>query len=77
MKRQTSLTPRRARLLFLLALAGSLAGTLLGPRLVGAFRGAPEWLLPAILMGAVLLAMVAGYAALHMQLGPPTPGRER
>ena len=69
MKRQTSLTPRRARLLFLLALAGSLTGTLLGPRLVGALRGAPEWLLPAILMGAVLLAMVAGYAALHMGLG--------
>ena len=69
MKRQTSLTPRRERLLFLLALAGSLTGTLLGPRLVGALRGAPEWLLPAILMGAVLLAMVAGYAALHMGLG--------
>ena len=69
MKQPASLTPRSARLLFLLALAASLAGTLLGPRLVGAFRGAPEWLLPAILMGAVLLAMVAGYAALHMGLG--------
>ena len=69
MKRPAALSPARARWLFVLAIAGSLAGTLLGPRLVAAFAGAPAWLLPAILMGAVLLAMVAGYAALHMALG--------
>ena len=64
-----ALTPARARWLFALAIAGSLVGTLLGPRVVGAFAGAPAWLLPAVLIGALLLAMLAGYAALHMGLG--------
>ncbi len=60
------LTPRRALAFFLFALVGSLTGTLAGPRIVGAFEGAPEWLLPAILCVSILLALVATYMAFHL-----------
>jgi len=66
MKSQQVLTPRRAILTFVLAVAGALTGILAGPRLVAAFRDAPQWLLPAILVASVLLALVAAYVALHL-----------
>lgn len=60
------LTPGRALAFFLVALAGSLTRTLAGPRIVGAFDGAPEWLLSAILCVSILLALVATYMAFHL-----------
>ncbi|MFZ7095016.1 hypothetical protein ACOPJQ_04710 [Luteimonas dalianensis] len=57
---------RRALLVFLLALAGSVTGILLGPRIVAAFDGAPGWLLPAVMMVSVLLALVAAYVAFRI-----------
>ena len=66
MKNRKTLSPRRALALFLLAIAGSVTGTLAGPRVVAAFQGSPAWLLPAILCVSVLLALVAAYAAFHL-----------
>jgi amino acid transporter len=66
MKNQRTLTPRRALLIFLLAIAGSITGTLAAPHIVAAFDGAPAWLLPAILAISVLLALIATYTAFHL-----------
>ena len=60
------LSTRRALLVFVLAMAGSLTGTLAGPKVVAAFQGAPPWLLPAILVVSVLLALLATFAAFHL-----------
>ena len=60
------LTFRRTLALFLLALAGSVTGVLFGPRIVAAFHGAPEWLLPVVMAASVLLALVAGYLAFRI-----------
>ena len=59
-------TPRRALPIFLLAMAGSLTGTLVGPKIVAAFHGTPAWVLPAILAVSVLLALLAAYVAFHL-----------
>lgn len=56
----------RALVVFLLALAGSATGVLLGPRIVAAFDGAPAWLLPAVMIASVLLALVAAYVAFRI-----------
>jgi len=56
----------RALAMFLLALAGSVTGILLGPRIVAAFDGAPVWLLPVVMTASVLLALVAAYAAFRI-----------
>ena len=50
----------------LLALAGSVIGILLGPAIVATLDGAPAWLLPAIMMVSVLLALVAAYVAFRV-----------
>lgn len=60
------LTPRQALLIFLLAMAGSLAGTLAGPKIVAAFQGAPTWVLPTVLAISALLALLATYIAFHL-----------
>ncbi|MGO1718933.1 MAG: hypothetical protein ACTHZI_01900 [Luteimonas sp.] len=57
---------RRALPVFLLALAGSVTGILLGPRIIAAFDGAPVWLLPVVMAVSVLLALVAGYLAFRI-----------
>lgn len=57
---------RRALVVFLLALTGSVTGVLLGPRIVAAFDGAPVWLLPAVMIASVLLALVAAYVAFRI-----------
>lgn len=57
------LSARRALVVFLLALAGSLVGAIAGPRIVGMFAGTPEWLLPLVLAASLLLALIAAYAA--------------
>ena len=69
MKKKPTLTPRKALMLFILAMGGALTGTLLAPRVITAFHGTPEWLLPAVLFVSVLLALVAGYAALNLATG--------
>ena len=66
MKKKPTLTPRKALMLFILAMGGALTGSLLAPRVVTAFHGTPDWLLPSILCVSVLLALVAGYAALNL-----------
>ena len=50
---------KRALIICLFALAGSLAGVLLGRVLMHYFPDAPPWLLPAIVIGAIALALVA------------------
>src|SRR5690606_21769950 len=57
------LTPRKALMFFTFALVGSLTGTLVGPRIVGAFDGSPVWLLPGILCVLILLALIVAYMA--------------
>lgn len=57
---------RRTLVVFLLALAGSVTGVLLGPRIVAAFDGTPDGLLPALMAASVLLALVAGYLAFRI-----------
>lgn len=66
MTNSRKVTPRKALVFFLFALTGSLTGTLAGPHIVGAFDGAPVWLLPAILCVSILLALVATYMAFHL-----------
>ena len=66
MKSEQVLTPRRAILTFVLAVAGALTGILAGPRLAAAFQNAPQWLLPAILVASVLLALVGAYVAFRL-----------
>lgn len=66
MSKQTTISFRRALALFLLALAGSVTGILLGPHIVAAFDGAPAWLLPAVMVVSVLLALVAAYIAFRI-----------
>lgn len=66
MTNSRKVTPRQALVFFLFALTGSLTGTLAGPLIVGAFDGAPVWLLLAILCVSILLALVATYVALHL-----------
>lgn len=56
------LSLRRSLLVYLLALVGSIVGIAAAPRLVAAAEGAPPWLLPAVLMSAVTLGLVAAYA---------------
>lgn len=56
-------TPRRTLVLFLLSLGGALTGIILGPRIVAAFSGTPEWLLPVVMVVSVLLALLAGAIA--------------
>ena len=65
------LSLRRALLVFLLALAGSVSGILLGPRIVAVFDGAPAWLLPAITGVSVLLALVVVYAVFRIASRAP------
>ena len=60
------LTPRKALMFFTFALVGSLTGTLVGPRIVGAFDGSPVWLLPVILCVLILLALIVTYMAFHL-----------
>jgi len=60
------ITPRRVLLVLLLAIAGSLTGTLVGPQILAAFHGTPAWVLPAILVVSVLLALLATYVAFHL-----------
>src|SRR5690606_25778158 len=55
------LTPRKALMFFTFALVGSLTGTLVGPRIVGAFDGSPVWLLPGILCVLILLALIVAH----------------
>ena len=69
MKNTRFLSPRPAVLIFLLAITGSLTGTLAGPRIVAAFNDAPSWLLPAVLVVSVLLALLAAYVAFHLATG--------
>jgi len=52
-------TSKRAILIFSIALAGSLAGAFFGSVLVSQFSDAPPWLLPAVVIGVVALALVA------------------
>jgi len=65
-------TPRRFLVFFLFALAGSVTGILVGPRIVAAFEGAPAWLLPAVLCASVLLALIAAYLAFRLAGGRAT-----
>ena len=60
------LTPRKALMFFTFALVGSLTGTLVGPRIVGAFDGSPVWLLPGILCVLILLALIVAYMAFRL-----------
>ena len=53
---------KRALLIFLGALAGSLVGVVFGRVLLQQFPDAPPWLLPAIVIGAVGLVLVAVFA---------------
>lgn len=55
------LSARRALVVFLLALAGSLVGALAGPHIVAMFAGTPEWALPLLLAASFLLALIAVY----------------
>ncbi|MFP7723633.1 hypothetical protein [Lysobacter sp. A3-1-A15] len=55
--------------MFLPALAGALAGTLAGPRIVALFGGAPDWVMPAVLAVSVMLALLAAYVAFHLATG--------
>lgn len=57
---------RRVLMVFLLALAGSVTGILLGPRIVAAFDGAPVWLLPVVMAVSILLALAAAYLAFRI-----------
>ncbi len=66
MNRTKPLSARRALVVFLLAMAGSLTGTLAGPRIVSMFAGTPDWVLPTVLAASVLLALLAVYAAFHL-----------
>ena len=66
MTNQRPLTFHRALVVFLLALAGSVIGILLGLAIVATLDGAPAWLLPAIMMVSVLLALVAAYVAFRV-----------
>lgn len=66
MERTSRLTPRSAFFVVLLAMVGSITGTLFGPRAVAVLHSAPPWLLPAILIASVLLASLAGYTALKL-----------
>ena len=66
MKSKATLTPRNALIIFVFAMCGSLTGTLVTLSVGTAFREAPQWLLPAIAFASVLLAIVAGYAGLHL-----------
>jgi len=61
-----AVAPRRALILFLFALAGSVTGMLAGPHVVKILEGSPIWLLPAILCASVLLALVAAYLAFRL-----------
>lgn len=62
-------TPRRLITFFLISLAGAVIGIFAGPHLVGAFDGQPAWLLPVVLCGSVLLALVAGFLAFRILAG--------
>lgn len=66
MKPAPRATFSRTLVVFALALAGSVAGILIGPRIVAAFNHSPSWLLPAIMAASVLLALVAAYAAFRV-----------
>lgn len=66
MTNQRPLTFHRALVVFLLALAGSVTGILLGPHIVAAFDGAPVWLLPAVMVISTLLALLAAYIAFRI-----------
>lgn len=63
------LSSHRALVVFLLALGGSVAGVLLGPRIVGAFDGAPAWVLPAVMAVSVLFAFVVACVAIQIASG--------
>ena len=63
------LSARRALLVFLLAMAGSVTGTLAGPRIVGLFAGAPDWILPTVFAASIVLALIAVYVAFHLATG--------
>ena len=55
-----SMAPRkRALTIFLGAVAGALAGVVFGRVLLQQFSGAPPWLLPVVVIGAIALALVA------------------
>ena len=59
MQRPSMPPTKRALIIFLFAMAGSLAGVILGRVLMQQFPDAPPWLLPAIVIGALTLALVA------------------
>lgn len=62
MNNDQRLSRPRSLLMYVLALAGAVAGGLTAPHLVAAAEGAPHWLLPAVLISSVALGLVAGYA---------------
>lgn len=70
MRNAHPLTARRALIVFFLALAGAVGGILVGPPLVRAFHGAPSWLLPAVICGAVGLALIAAFMAFRLANRP-------
>ncbi len=59
MRTQPYLSPKRAVVVFVLALLGAVTGVLLGPLVVQRFSGSPEWLLPTVVGASVLFALVA------------------
>lgn len=59
MRKRSMAFRKLALLIFLGAIAGPLAGIVLGRVFAQQFPGAPPWLLPAIVIGAIALALVA------------------
>lgn len=59
---------RRALVAFVLAMAGSISGTLAAPRIAGVFAGAPAWMLPAVSAALALLALLAAYLAFRLAM---------
>ena len=59
MKKRSMASRKRALFMLLGAVAGPLGGIVLGRVLAQQFPGAPPWLLPAIVIGAIALALVA------------------
>ena len=65
MHRPPVLAVRRALPVFLIALAGAITGRFAGARIAAVFEGARAWLLPALAIAAVLLALLVAYAVLR------------